>query len=75
MELEAVKLISMAIAIGLGILGPGIGLGMMIGNGLEAIGRNPDAQPKIMAAMFIGIGVTEALAVIAIVAGVILRFP
>ncbi len=74
MELEAVKLIAMAIAIGLGILGPGIGLGMMIGKGLEAIGRNPDAQPKIMAAMFIGIGVTEALAIIAIVAGFILRF-
>jgi F-type H+-transporting ATPase subunit c len=74
MELEAVKLIAMALVIGVGILGPSIGLGMMISKGLEAIGRNPDAQPKIMAAMFIGIGVTEALAIIAIVAGFILRF-
>jgi F-type H+-transporting ATPase subunit c len=74
MELETVKYIAMALAVGLGIIGPGIGLGIMVGKALEAVGRNPDAQPKIMTIMFIGIGVVEALAIIAIVVGFILKF-
>lgn len=74
MELEAVKLIGMAIAAGLGVLGPGIGLGILIGKALEAIGRNPEAYGKVFSTMILGAALTEALAIIALVAAFLIRF-
>jgi F-type H+-transporting ATPase subunit c len=71
MELEAAKTIGMALAAGLGVLGPGIGIGILVGRALEAIGRNPDAQGKIMSTMFIGAALTEALAILALVFAVL----
>ena len=34
--------------IGTGVIGPGIGLGIIFGKVIEATGRNPEAQSKIM---------------------------
>ena len=44
--------IAAAIAIGLGAFGPGIGIGMLAGKAMEAIGRNPEAAPTAMLAPF-----------------------
>lgn len=74
MDLESVKTLAMALAVGLGVIGPGIGLGLIVAKALEAIGRNPDASGKVQATMFIGIAVTEALAIFAIVIGFIVKF-
>jgi F-type H+-transporting ATPase subunit c len=74
MEIEAVKLIAMSLAVGLGVFGPGIGLGILVGKGLEAIGRNPDAYGKIFSTMILGAALTEALGIIAIVAAFLIRF-
>lgn len=74
MDIEAAKIFGMAIAVGLGVLGPGIGLGMLVGRALEAIGRNPEASGKIQTTMFIGIAVTDALAIFALVIGFIIKF-
>lgn len=74
MELEAVKNLSMALVVGVGVLGPGIGLGLLVGRALEAIGRNPEAAGQIQASMFVGIAVTEALAIFALVVGFIIKF-
>lgn len=71
MELESAKTIGMALAVGLGVIGPGIGIGVLVGHALEAIGRNPDAQGKILTTMFIGVALTEALAILAIVFAVL----
>ena len=71
MELEAAKTLGMALAVGLGVIGPGIGIGILVGHALEAIGRNPDAQGKILTIMFIGVALTEALAILAIVFSVL----
>lgn len=71
MELEAAKTLGMALAVGLGVIGPGIGIGILVGHALEAIGRNPDAQGKILTTMFIGVALTEALAILAIVFSVL----
>ena len=73
-EIEAMKTLGMAIAVGFGVLGPGIGIGMLVGKALEAIGRNPDASGKITTTMFIGIAFTEALAIFALVVGFIIKF-
>ena len=74
MELEVAKTLGMAIVVGLGVIGPGIGLGLLVGRALEAIGRNPEATGKITANMFIGIAVTDALAIFALVIGFIIKF-
>lgn len=74
MELESAKALGMALAVGLGVLGPGIGIGLIVSKALEAIGRNPEATGKITPMMFIGIAFTEALAIFALVIGFIIKF-
>lgn len=74
MELEAVKALAMGIVVGFGMIGPGIGIGILVSRALEAIGRNPEAISKITTNMFVGIVFTEALAIFAIVVGFIIKF-
>lgn len=74
MELEAVKALSTALVVAVGMIGPAIGIGMLVSKALEAIGRNPEAAGKIQTSMFIGIAFTEALAIFAIVVGFIIKF-
>lgn len=73
-NLEAMKALAMAIVVGLGMVGPGIGIGILVSKALEGIGRNPEAAGKIQATMFIGIAFTEALAIFALVVGFIIKF-
>jgi F-type H+-transporting ATPase subunit c len=74
MDLESAKTLGMAIAVGFGVLGPGIGVGLVAASALEAIGRNPDAAGKIQPLMFTGIVFAEALAIFALVVGFIVKF-
>jgi F-type H+-transporting ATPase subunit c len=74
MDIEVAKTLGMAFAVGFGVLGPGIGLGLLVSKALEAIGRNPEAADKIQTTMFIGIAVTDALAIFALVVGFIIKF-
>ena len=70
----AMKAMAMAIAAGVGVFGPGVGIGMLVARALEAIGRNPEAAPKIQATMFIGIAFVEALAIFALVVAFVIKF-
>lgn len=74
MDAEGAKLLGAGIAMGVGALGPGLGLGMMIGKALESIARQPEVAGDIRTNMFIGIGVTEAVALYAFVVALILIF-
>ena len=74
MYLVSAKTLAMALAVGLGVIGPGIGIGIIVSGALDAIGRNPEAQGKITPLMFVGIAFTEALAIFAIVIGFIVKF-
>lgn len=74
MELEATKALAMAIVVGIGVVGPAVGIGYLVGKALEAIGRNPDASGKVTTTMFIGVAFTEALAIFALVVGFIIKF-
>ncbi len=56
-----------AIAIGLGAVGPGLGIGFIGMKAVEAIGRNPDAQNKVLPAMLLGMAFAEAIAIYALV--------
>lgn len=74
LDLEATKSLAMAIAAAVGVLGPGLGIGLLASKALEAIGRNPEASGKIQATMFIGIAFVEALAIFAIVVAFVIKF-
>ncbi len=74
MDIESAKLISMGLVVGLGVIGPGIGIGLVVAGALQAIGRNPEASGKIITNMFIGIAFTEALAIFALVIGFIIKY-
>lgn len=56
-----------AIAIGLGALGPAIGIGMIGSKAMEAIGRNPEAANKILVPMLIVSAFAEAVAIYGLV--------
>ena len=80
-ELEAIKasaewsrLLGPALAMGLGAIGPGIGIGILVGKALEAIGRNPEASGKIQTVMILGIAFTEAIAIYALVIALLVKF-
>jgi F-type H+-transporting ATPase subunit c len=66
--------IAVALAIGLGSIGPGLGIGILTAKGLEAIGRNPEAASKIQTNMILGIAFAEAIAIYALVIALILKF-
>ena len=66
--------LSAALAIGLGAIGPGIGIGLLAGKAMEAIGRNPEAAGKIQTAMILAIAFTEAIAIYALVIALIVKF-
>ncbi|MEK7115399.1 MAG: ATP synthase F0 subunit C [Patescibacteria group bacterium] len=73
-DIEVAKTIAMALAAGLGVIGPGIGIGLIVAGALNAIGRNPEAAPKIQVTMFIGIAFAEALAIFALVIAFIVKY-
>lgn len=57
------------IGYGLATLGPGIGLGMMIGKTQEATARQPEMAGPLRINMFIGMALIEALGLIGLAAG------
>ncbi len=74
MDIDAARLIAMAIAAGLGVLGPGIGIGLIGGRAMDAIGRNPEASDKVVSNMILAIVFTEALGILALVVSFIIKF-
>lgn len=73
-QLGNMKEIASAIAIGLGAIGPGIGIGLLAGKALEAVGRNPEASGKIQSMMILAIAFAEAIAIYALVVALIIKF-
>ncbi len=55
------------IGYGLAAIGPGIGIGIVAGNAVQAMARQPEAAGMVRTTMFLGIAFTEALALIGFV--------
>lgn len=70
----ALRLVAAGLSIGLGTIGPGIGIGLVVNAALQAIGRNPDAAGQVQINMFLGIAFTEALAIFALVVALLIGF-
>ncbi|HLT96288.1 MAG TPA: ATP synthase F0 subunit C [Acidimicrobiia bacterium] len=50
------------IGYGLAAIGPGIGVGIVAGNAVQAMARQPEAAGMVRTNMFIGMALSEALA-------------
>lgn len=66
--------IAVGLAMGLGAIGPGIGIGLVGLGAMQAIGRNPEATSKIQTNMILGFAFAEAVAIYALVIALILKF-
>ena len=60
-------LLGVGIAIGAGVIGPGIGIGIIVGKAIEGMARQPETSGMVRTTMFIGIAFAEALALYALV--------
>jgi F-type H+-transporting ATPase subunit c len=61
-------------AYGLATLGPGLGIGLLVGKAVEAMARQPESAAMVRTTMFLGIAFTEALALIGFVVFILLKF-
>ncbi|WP_067824006.1 ATP synthase F0 subunit C [Actinomadura kijaniata] len=66
-DLAAVKGNIGSVAYGLAAIGPGIGVGVIFGQGVQAIARQPELTNTIRQNMLLGFALTEALALIGFV--------
>jgi len=74
LTIEGVRLLAAAIAIAVGAIGPAIAVGLIGSRAADAIGRNPEAAPKIQTAMILAIAFAEAIAIYALVIALIIKF-
>lgn len=74
MDPETMKTLAIAIVMGMGTLIPALSIGWIGSKSTEAMGRNPEAAPKIQTAMILAIAFTEAIAIYALVVSLILKF-
>jgi F-type H+-transporting ATPase subunit c len=74
MDAETIKQLAAALAIGLGSLGPGLGIGMLGAAAMQGISRNPEAAGPIQTNMVLAIAFTEAIAIYALVVALLLKF-
>ena len=74
MEGDAVKPLAAAIAIGVGALGPALGIGLLAGKAMEALGRNPEATGPVQQNMILALAFAEAIAIYALVVAIIILF-
>ena len=68
------RAISAGFAYGLAAIGPGVGIGIVVGNAVQAMARQPEAAGLVRTTMFLGIAFTEALALIGFVVFILLKF-
>jgi F-type H+-transporting ATPase subunit c len=74
MDINVARNLAAALAIGLGAIGPGIGVGILGGKAVEAIGRNPEAASLIQTNMILGVAFAEAISIYALVIALIVKF-
>jgi F-type H+-transporting ATPase subunit c len=56
-----------SVGYGLAAIGPGIGVGIIFGMGMQAIARQPEAAGQVRPLLFLGFAIVEALALFGIV--------
>lgn len=68
------SIIGAGLAIAFGTIGTGNGMGAGLNGATNAVGRNPEAQGKILLTMMVGLAMIESLAIYALVVALILLY-
>ncbi len=74
MDPETLKMLAVGLVAGLGMLGPGIGIGLIGYSAMQALGRNPEARGPILTNMMIAIAMAEALGIYVLIVAILLVF-
>lgn len=72
--LKSIALLGAGLAIGLGTIGPGTGIGYVAGRANDMMGRFPNEKGTIMRTMFVGAAVSESTAIYSLVVAFLLIF-
>jgi len=71
---KGMKFLAAGLAMGLGAIGPGIGIGLLGGKAMEALGRNPEAAGVVQTNMILAIAFAEAIGIYALVVAILIGF-
>ncbi len=69
---ETMKMLAIGLAVGLGMLGPGLGIGLIGYSALQSLGRNPEARGPIQTNMILSIAFAEAIGIYVLIIAIIL---
>ncbi len=71
---DANKALALGIATGIGAIGPGIGVGYLIGKTIESTARQPEMAGQLQGLMYIGVALTEAIVFYALLMSLVAFF-
>jgi F-type H+-transporting ATPase subunit c len=71
---EGLRYIGIGVAAGTAVIGPGAGMGYLIGQTIASIHRQPEAFDQTRTLMFLGIGLVEAFALYGLVFALLIAF-
>ncbi|MGB7957352.1 MAG: ATP synthase F0 subunit C [Minisyncoccia bacterium] len=74
MDVNSIKILGTAIAIGMGTIMPALAIGLIGAKSVDAIGRNPEASSKVQTMAILAIAFAEAIAIYALVVALIIKF-
>ena len=74
MTLEGMTVLAVALLIGLGALGTGIGFSILCGKFLEGVARQPELGSQLQTRMFIVAGLLDAVPMIGVGIAMLLLF-
>ena len=72
METDAIRMLAAGLAMGLGAIGRGIGIGILGYGAMQALGRNPEARGPIMTNMILAIAFAEAIGIYALIVAILI---
>ena len=71
---QELRYVGVGVAVGTAVIGPGAGMGYLIGQTIASIHRQPEAFEQTRTLMFLGIGLVEAFALYGIVFALLIAF-
>ncbi|MDQ3795690.1 MAG: ATP synthase F0 subunit C [Actinomycetota bacterium] len=71
---EGLRYVGIGVAAGTAVIGPGAGMGYLIGQTIASIHRQPEAFDQTRTLMFLGIGLVEAFALYGLVFALLIAF-
>lgn len=71
---DGMKFLAAAGVMGVGAIGPSLAIGNLVGRAMDALGRNPEAQPVIQTNMILGLAFAEAIGIYALVVAIMIGF-